>query len=97
MKLQILNYYLIIDNYQRLISCRHLGTSKNEAEGLRWYKKSANQGFARAQYNVGNDYYFEKGNKIKAYEYWYKASKQGFKSATKNIGILCKQDPWACK
>jgi len=32
--------------------------SKNEEEALRWYTKSAEQGYAKAQYEVGGHYYW---------------------------------------
>ena len=48
-------------------------------------------------YNTGQIYFFGQDNKIKAYEYWYKAAKYGYKNGQKNLGILCKENPWACK
>ena len=48
-------------------------------------------------HNAGQLFYFSENNKIKAYEYWYKAAKLGHKTASKNLSIMCKQDPWACK
>ena len=51
-------------------------------------------------YNLGVLY--EKGlgvplNKIKAYQYWMKAAKQGNANAQYNLDRLCKESPWACK
>jgi len=48
-------------------------------------------------YNTGQMYFFGQDNKIKAYEYWYKAAKYGHKDAQNNLNLLCKQYPWACK
>ncbi len=50
-----------------------------------------------AQYNTGLIYYFSKDNKIKAYEYWYKAARGGNKFAQENLEVLCRDDSWACK
>jgi TPR repeat protein len=38
-----------------------------------------------------------KQDKIKSYQYWMKAAKQGNKTAQNNLDILCQQSPWACK
>jgi len=48
-------------------------------------------------YNTGQMYFFGQDNKIKAYEYWYKAAKYGYKGAQHNLNLLCEQYPWACK
>ena len=48
-------------------------------------------------YNTGQLFYFSEHNKIKAYEYWYKAAKSGSILAQKNLSAMCKEDPWACK
>ena len=52
---------------------------------------------ASEAYNTGLIYYYAKHNKIKAYEYWFLAAKHGDKSASKNLSIMCKESPWACK
>ena len=33
-----------------------LGVTKNKAEAFKWFKKSAEQGYATAQYNLGSCY-----------------------------------------
>lgn len=46
------------------------GISEDDAEALKWYRKSANQGFAKAQVNLGMTYDNGKGipeNDVKAY------------------------------
>lgn len=51
-------------------------------------------------FNLGLRYIRGQGvetNKIKAYEHWRVAAKQGYKQAQKNLDILCGQSPWACK
>ena len=53
-----------------------------------------------ANYNLGVAYYYGDGietNKIKAYEHWRVAAQQGNQEAQKNLDILCKNSPWACK
>ena len=37
------------------------------------------------------------GDKLKAYEYFMKAARLGNTNAQKNLDIMCKQSPWACK
>lgn len=49
---------------------------------------------------LGLAYVLGKGfevNKIKAYEHWSVAAKQGNEEAQENLDILCRQSPWACK
>ena len=36
-------------------------------------------------------------NKIEAFNWWMKAAKRGHVDAQKNLDILCKESPWACK
>jgi len=36
-------------------------------------------------------------DKIKAYQYWKKAVKQGDPDAQYYLDILCKENPWACR
>lgn len=51
-------------------------------------------------FNLGAAYYLGKGvevNKIKAYEHWRIAAKQGDEEAQKYLDILCSESPWACK
>jgi TPR repeat protein len=57
---------------------------------VEWYAKAAEQGYARAQCNLGSCYYNGTGiNKdpIKAVEWYIKAAKQGYASAQYNLGI----------
>ena len=69
---------------------------------VKMYKKALEilPNYANANINLGLSYYFGKGietNKIKTYEHWRIAAKQGDQSAQKNLDILCKESPWACK
>ena len=55
---------------------------------------------ATTHYNLGVAYYYGEGigmNKIKAYEHWRAAAKQGLAQAQKNLDFLCSESPWACK
>ncbi len=38
-----------------------------------------------------------KNDKIKVYQYWMRAAKQGNAKAQDNLDKLCKQSPWVCK
>ena len=60
------------------------GISEDDAEALKWYRKSANQGFAKAQVNLGMTYDNGEGipeNDVKAYSWWSVAKAQGHKKA----------------
>lgn len=51
-------------------------------------------------FNLGLAYFYGRGvemNKIKAYEHWRAAAKQGNTGAQENLDILCSESPWACK
>ena len=47
--------------------------------------------------NTGLLYDESTGDKLKAYEYYMKASRMGSINAQKNLNIMCKQSSWACK
>ena len=67
------------------------GISEDDAEALKWYRKSANQGFAQAQVNLGMTYDNGKGipeNDVKAYSWWSVAKAQDHKDATSNLDRL---------
>ena len=57
-----------------------------------WWKKSAEQGFVNAQYNMGVAYHFGVGGVSKDYvqaSFWYlSAAKQGYASAMINLGVI---------
>lgn len=62
---------------------------KDDSESLKWYKKSAEQGYDIAQYNLGYCYYYGNGvEKIfpKAFKWFLKAAKQGNKQSQFKIG-----------
>ena len=62
-------------------------------------KKNPNTGLniAITYLNTGVLYNESVGDKLKAYEYYMKAAKLGNVQAQKNLTIMCKQSPWACK
>jgi localization factor PodJL len=67
------------------------GTSQNFAEAVKWYQRSAQQGFAQAQYRLGT--LFERGLGQKAdlqrARIWYKrAAEQGNVKAMHNLAVL---------
>ena len=69
---------------------------------VKMYQKALeyNPNHKDAHYNLGQNYYFGEGvesNMIKAYEHWRIAAKLGDLGAEKNLGILCRKSPWACK
>ena len=66
------------------------GVEKNFEEGVKWLRKSAEQGFAEAQYNLGTSYYFGRGveqNYAMAVVWFRKAADQGNVSAQNNLGV----------
>jgi len=47
-------------------------------------------------FNAGLMAYWQ-GDKLNAYKYWMISGKYGDKEAQKNLDIMCKESPWACK
>ena len=63
---------------------------KQYKKAFSWYKKSAEQGFAQAQYNLAWCYEAGEGvkkNETKAFEWYQKSADQGFAKAQHNLGI----------
>ena len=77
------------------------GVNKDYKKAIQYYTLSANQNYAEALVNLGIIYYNGshgvKTNKIKTYQLWMKAVKQGDQKAQNNLDVLCKESPWACK
>ena len=66
----------------------------DKAEAVAWYVKSANQGFAKAQNNLGNAYFSGFGLHIsmqQARYWWGKAAKQGEPHAVHNLNVAMHQ------
>ena len=73
---------------------------KDYAKAASLYKKACDAGCALGCNNLGALYVKGLGvplNKIKAYQYWMKAARQGDAKAQHNLDILCRESPWACK
>ena len=79
----------------------YVALNQNEKK-IEMYKKALEYipNDKQLNFNLGIDYYLGQGvavNKIKAYEHWRVAAREGDKSAQKNLDILCRESPWACK
>ena len=64
---------------------------ENYTQAIEWYTKSANQGLAEAQYNLGVMYYNGQGVKRdypKAFELFTKSANQGYAKAEYNLGVM---------
>ena len=60
-------------------------------EALKWYRKAAEQGYAKAQYNLGLMY--DNGDGVaedhaEAFKWFRKAAEQGYASAQHNLGVM---------
>ncbi len=58
---------------------------------MKWYRKAAEQGYAKAQYNLGNMYREGEGVKqdyAKAVRWYTKAAEQGYALAQCNLGVM---------
>ena len=64
------------------------GVVKDVTEAVKWYRKSAEQGDARAQSNLGIMYETGKGvskDIAEAVKWYQKAAKQGYRDAQENL------------
>jgi TPR repeat protein len=62
------------------------GVEKDEAEAVKWYKTAAQQGHAKAQYDLGRMYYNGFGvekDYVTAHKWWTLAAAQGDEDARK--------------
>ena len=67
------------------------GVAQNYTQAAKWFKKSAKQGHAKAQYNLGLMYDNGWGvaQKYTQAVYWYKKSaEQGYAKAQSNLGVM---------
>ena len=67
------------------------GTAVDHVEAVKWVRKAAEQGFARAQYDLGLMYQFGRGverSYEKAVEWYLKAAEQGYADAQWNLGVM---------
>ena len=61
---------------------------ENDAEAVKWFRKAADQGFAKAQFNLGAAYYNGDGvpeNHVRAHVWLSMAKTQGYESAKKGV------------
>jgi len=64
------------------------GVPENDAEAVKWYRKAADQGHAKAQSNLGVMYFNGDGvpeNHVRAYVWLSMAKTQGYESAKKGV------------
>jgi TPR repeat protein len=68
------------------------GIAKNEQEGIRWIKVSADQGLPEALFSMGSMFYFGKyGQAVDyraAYPYFYQAAGKGHPDSQNFIGVM---------
>ena len=67
------------------------GVPKDDAEAVKWFRKSAEQDYAMAQYNLGVMYSVGNGvpeDDVEAMKWVRKAAEQGDASAQKGLGII---------
>ena len=67
------------------------GVAQDMSEAFNWFMKSAEQGYAPAQYKVGVSYAYGEGTEkdLKNALYWYeKAAEQGHAIAQRNLGSM---------
>ncbi len=67
------------------------GVIQDKAEAVKWYRKAAEQGLVRGQYNLAQRYRYGGGVDIDLTQakYWYeKAAAQGYEDAKKQLDAL---------
>ena len=67
------------------------GVEKNDNEAIKWYRKSAEQGEAIAQNNLGAMYAYGEGveqNYNEAVKWYRKSAEQGYARALTNLGFM---------
>ena len=70
------------------------GVPEDDAKAVSWYRKAAEQGHAKAQFNLG--YMYAKGegvleDYVQAYAWWSIAATRGFAAAKRNNDIIKKE------
>ena len=76
--------------YGPVLSHRHRGR-RNEELAFEWFRKAAEKGEVRAQYNLGVCYYEGRGTArdyAKAIEWYRRASAQGAEKAQRNLAYM---------
>ena len=67
------------------------GVLEDDKEAVKWYRKAAEQGYAAAQFNLGNMYANGKGipeDDKEAVKWYRKAAEQGDAAAQYNLGLM---------
>ena len=67
------------------------GLSKDSYRAFDWYQKSANQGFAKAQFNLAIMFEHGEGtppDKTEAFKWYYRAAEKGYPAAQLNVGLI---------
>eukprot|EP00729_Bicosta_minor_P032571 gene32571-biopygen12476 len=67
------------------------GVGQDHVEAAKWYRKSAEAGFAQAQYNLGNMYGKGKGvpqDHVEAAKWYRKSAEAGYAMAQFNLGVM---------
>ncbi|WP_005877032.1 tetratricopeptide repeat protein, partial [Oxalobacter paraformigenes] len=83
-KPEVMNRIGYMHNYGR-------GVEKNTSIGVQWYRKAAELGFAKSQYNLGQCYQFGTGvkkNLNEAIKWFRKSAEQEYADAERKIGYL---------
>jgi TPR repeat protein len=66
------------------------GVARDKGEAVKWYRKAAEQNYAKAQNNLGNCYYDGKGvakDYAEALRWYRKAAEQNFAEPENNLGV----------
>ena len=69
------------------------GVQRSDPESVVWYRKAADQGFAKAQYNLGTMFENGKGvqqNDSEAVRWYRKAADQGLADAQIQLDLMTK-------
>jgi eukaryotic-like serine/threonine-protein kinase len=67
------------------------GLNKDSYRAFDWYQKSANQGFAKAQFNLAIMFDHGEGtppDKTEAFKWYYRAAEKGYPAAQLNVGLI---------
>jgi len=67
------------------------GVPEDDTEAVKWYRKAADQGYVRGQYNLGNMYAIGTGvpeDDKEAVKWFRKAAEQGDAQAQYNLGVM---------
>jgi hypothetical protein len=85
-------YVIAVAHYEKGLSYSGgEGMEKDSAEAFRWFKQSAELGYAPAQNKVGAAYAYGDGveqNAIEAASWYHLAARQGYAMAQRNLGVM---------